>query len=101
MGEQVLQIAGVIREKREATLRIANQHGALDVRLFGSYAKGTAGESSDIDILVTLDSGRTLLDLIAIKQDLEDLFDRRVHIVTPSSLSPYIRDSVIREAVNL
>lgn len=91
----------LLEKKRDALLRIADQHGARDVRLFGSYAKGTAEESSDVDILVTLDSGRTLLDLVALKQDLEDLFGRRVHVVTPLSLSSYIRDSVMREAVSL
>ena len=96
-----MQATDLLKEKRDDLLRIADQHGAHDVRLFGSYAKGTAGESSDIDILVTLDSGRTLLDLVALKQDLEDLFGRRVHVVTPLSLSAYIRDSVIREAVSL
>jgi predicted nucleotidyltransferase len=96
-----MQITNPLEEKRDAVLRIAAQYGARDVRLFGSFAKGTAKESSDVDILVTLDPGRTLLDLVALKQDLEDLFGRRVHVVTPLSLSSYIRDSVMREAVSL
>ena len=94
-------ITKLLKEKRGELLGIAERHGARDVRLFGSCARGTTGESSDIDILVVLDSGRTLLDLVALKQDLEDLFGRQVHVVTPLSLSPYIRDRVIREAVSL
>ena len=96
-----MKITDLLRTKRGEFLRIAEQHGAHDVRLFGSCAKGTAGESSDIDVLVALDPDRTLLDLVALKQDLEDLFGRPVHVVTPLSLSPYIRDSVIEEAVRL
>jgi uncharacterized protein len=91
----------LLKEKRRELLGIAERHGARNVRLFGSCARGTAGESSDIDILVVLDSGRTLLDLVALKQDLEDLFGRQVHVVTPLSLSPYIRDRVINEAISL
>ncbi len=91
----------MLKAKRDMLLRIAEEHGASEIRLFGSFAKGTAGASSDIDILVSLAADRTLFDLVALKQDLEDLFGRTVHVVTPASLSPYIRDSVIREAISL
>jgi uncharacterized protein len=96
-----MEITTLLKDKRVELLRLAEQHGARDVRLFGSCARGTAGESSDIDILVVLDPGRSLLDLVALKQDLEDLLGRQVHVVTRFSLSPYIRDSVIEEAVSL
>jgi len=91
----------ILKINRKDIIRIARQHGALEVRLFGSFAKGTASQSSDVDILVEMEPGRSLLDLVAIKQDLEDLLGRAVHIVTPPSLSPYIRDGVLKEAVRL
>lgn len=58
-------------------------------------------EESDLDLIVTLGADRTLLDLIAIKQDLEDLLDCKVDVVTETALSPYIRDDVLNEAVTL
>src|SRR5690606_41738757 len=59
-------------------LRVASMHGATDVRVFGSRARGDAREDSDLDLLVTLEEGRGLLDLVAIKQDLEDAL--RLHV---------------------
>lgn len=87
--------------RRETILRIARLHGAMDVRLFGSYAKGEEKPESDLDLLVTLEPHRSLLDLIAIKQDLEDELEIEVDVVTEASLSPYIRDQVIKETILL
>jgi len=84
--------------QRDRIKRIAAAHGAQNIRLFGSFARDAAGPESDVDLLITLEAGRTLLDLIAIKQDLEDLLGRRVDVVTERSLSPYIRDHILAEA---
>lgn len=96
-----METAQLLKNKREEILRIARSHGATRVRLFGSAARGEAGPKSDVDVLVTLEPGRTLLDIVAIKQDLEDLLGREVHVVTEAAISPYIRDKVLREAVGL
>jgi uncharacterized protein len=67
-------------------------------------ARGEAGPDSDIDILVKLVPGRSLLDIAAIKQDLQDLEDLigcEVDVVTEAAISPYIREEVLREAVSL
>ena len=96
-----MSITENLKAKREAILGITDRYGAHNVRLFGSSAKGTATEESDVDILVELESGRSLLDLVAIKQDLEDLLGRPVHVVTAPSLSPYMRDDVLKETVPL
>ena len=90
-----------IVEKRSEILHIASSHGGENVRIFGSRAKGTASRGSDLDILVRLAPGRSLLDLIAIKQDLEDLLGCEVHVVTEGSISPYLREQILREAVGL
>ena len=81
--------------------RIARDHGATSVRLFGSSARNQASPQSDIDVLVDLETGRTLLDLVAIKQDLEDLTGKDVDVVTLDSVSPYLRDQILAEAVEL
>jgi predicted nucleotidyltransferase len=91
----------VLKHKREEILRIAAAHGAQNIRLFGSVSRGEAGPKSDVDILVRLEPGRSLLDIIAIKQDLEDLLGCEVDVVTEEAVSPYIREQVLKEAVSL
>lgn len=86
---------------RDDILRIAQRHGAQRVRLFGSVARGDSGEGSDVDLVVALDEGRSLLDLVALKQEIEKLLHRSVDVVTDRALSPYIRDRVLAEAVPL
>jgi predicted nucleotidyltransferase len=89
------------KEKRNDILRIANGHGARNVRVFGSVLRGEATENSDLDLLIELDSDRSLLDLIAVKQDLEDLLRCKVDVVTESSVSPFIRKEIISQAVSI
>ena len=86
---------------RSEIIRVARLHGAQSVRVFGSRARGDARPGSDLDLLVTLEPGRTLLDLIAIRQDLEDLLQYTVDVVTENGLSPYVRDRIVAEAVPL
>lgn len=71
------------------------------MRVFGSQARGEAGVGSDLDLLVTLAEGRSLLDLVGLKQDLEDLMHRSVDVVTEQALSPYLRDRILSQAVPL
>lgn len=86
---------------RSDVLRIVRIHGALNVCVFGSRARGESREDSDLDLLVDLEEGRSLLDLIGIEQDLEDLLGRPVDVVTRRELSPYLRERVLAEAVPL
>ena len=94
-------IESIFREKREEIVRIAVSHGAESVKVFGSLARGEARPDSDVDILVKLRPGRTLLDIVAIKQDIEDLLGCGADVVTEAALSPYIRDQVLKDAVSL
>ena len=96
-----MAIDRVLQDKREDILWIAASHGARNIQVFGSRARGDARPDSDIDILVKLDPGRSLLDLVAIKQDLEDLLGCPVDVVTETALSPYIREEVLKEAISL
>lgn len=90
-----------LKNEREKILQIAAKHGARDVQVFGSLARGEAKPDSDLDLLVKLEAGRSLLDLIAVKQDLEDLLGCQVDVVTEAAISPYIREQVLKEAVAL
>ena len=88
-------------ERRDEILMIATRHGARTVRVFGSVARGEETPASDLDLLVEFEPGRSLLDHIALAQDLEDLLGRKVDVVTEKGLHWYIRDGVCREAVPL
>jgi uncharacterized protein len=90
-----------ILRQRSDVLQIAARHGAHGVRVFGSVVRGEASEQSDVDFLVRLDAGRSLLDHIALIQDLEDLLGCRVDVVTERTLHRLVRDRVLAEAVPL
>jgi len=71
------------------------------VSVFGSYAKGKAGKDSDIDLLVDPEAHCSLIDLISLKYDIEDLLGVKVDIVSRKGISPYLKDKIIDEAVTL
>jgi uncharacterized protein len=90
-----------LREKREDVLQVAAKHGARRVRIFGSVARGEADAASDLDLLVEMEPGRSLLDLGGLLMELQDLLGCRVNVVTEKGLRERIRDRVLREAVAL
>jgi predicted nucleotidyltransferase len=96
-----MNLSQLIKQKRQQILKIAQGHGARNVRLFGSVARGETTETSDLDLLIEMEPGRNLLDVVAIKQDLEDLLGCMVDVVTEAAISPYMRDKVLHEAVHL
>lgn len=87
--------------RREEILRLAASHGARNIRIFGSVARGEADESSDVDFLVEMEPGRTLLDMGGLLMDLQALLGGQVDIISARGLRPSIRDQVLREAVSL
>jgi len=91
----------LLKAHRDEILRLAARHGANNVRVFGSRARGQADRDSDVDFLVDLEEGRSLLDLGGLLMDLQDLLGRRVDVVTENGLHWYIRDRVLNEAVPL
>jgi len=91
----------ILRTRRNDILRLAAQHGAHNVRVFGSVARGDAGPTSDIDLLVKMDRGRSLLDLIELGQELESVLQRKVDILTDEGLSPYLAQRIHAEAFPL
>ena len=94
-----MRLDPLLEEKREDILRIASEHGAREVRVFGSVARGEADRESDIDFLVELETGRSLLDLGGLHMELESLLDRRVDVVTVRGLKARTRERMLREAV--
>jgi predicted nucleotidyltransferase len=96
-----MSIDELLKEKRPDILRLAAQHGARNVRLFGSVARGEARPDSDIDVLVELEPGRSLLDLGGLLMDLQDLLGREVDVVSENGLRDRLRERVLKEAVPL
>jgi len=90
-----------IQGHRQEILGLAQKYGARNVRIFGSVARGDEREDSDIDVLVDLESGRSLLDLGGLLMDLRELLGCRVDVVTTKGLRERIRSRVLREAVSL
>lgn len=91
-------IAEQLRNRREEILRVAARHGAANVSVFGSVARGEETSNSDIDLLVDVGGKPTPWFPGGLAADLEDLLGRRVQIVIRRSLSPWIRDSVLKDA---
>ena len=87
--------------RRADILRVAALHGARNIRVFGSVARGEADEASDVDFLVELEPGRTLLDLGGLLMDLRALLGRNVDVITEPGLKAHVRDHVLTEAVAL
>lgn len=87
-----------LRARREEILEIAARHGASNIRVFGSVARGDTDGASDVDFLVDMESGRSLFDMGGLLMDLADLLDCDVDVVTPKSLRERIRERVLTEA---
>ncbi|MFH1110552.1 MAG: nucleotidyltransferase family protein [Planctomycetota bacterium] len=88
----------LVEHRRGDILRLAAQHGATNVRVFGSVVRGEAGAGSDIDFLVDMEPKRSLLDIATLKLDLQDLLGCDVDVVTESSLYWLLRRRILREA---
>ncbi|HPH49144.1 MAG TPA: nucleotidyltransferase family protein [Methanothrix sp.] len=96
-----MDLNNLLKSRREEILSIAAKHGARNVRVFGSVARGEDDEKSDIDLLVEFESGRSLLDHAGLWLELQDLLGCKVDVVSERGIKPRIRERVLREAVPL
>jgi predicted nucleotidyltransferase len=90
-----------ITARRDEVLRLAASYGARNVRVFGSCSRGEDRSTSDIDILVKFESGRSLLDHVGLQQDLQTLLGCRVDVLAEGGISPYLQDQILAEALPL
>ena len=96
-----MAVDDLITTHREDILRICAKHGARNIRVFGSFARGEATPESDLDLLIDTGPGRTPFFPGGLLMDLQDLLGRKVDIVTADALHWYIRDKVLQEAIPL
>ena len=90
-----------LKEKRQQILSVAAKHGASNIRVFGSVARGQAGPASDVDLLVDMRADHSLLDRVSLILDLEEVLGQKVDVATERVLRPELRARVLREAVPL
>ncbi len=91
----------VLQDRRAEVLRIASQYGAVNIRVFGSVARGEDTAESDVDLLVDFDHPHSLLERVGLTLDLQDLLGKRVQVVTEPALHPYLRDRILQQAIPL
>lgn len=90
-----------LQAQRQQVIAHASARGASAVRVFGSVARGEDGPDSDMDLLVDLAPGTSLLDLIRLGRELSDLLGTRVDVVPADSLKPTRRDAILADAIAL
>lgn len=95
------QIRQILDRHRLAIQAAARHHGVVTVRVFGSVARGEDDPESDIDFLVEMEQGRSLLDLGGCQVEMEELLGRSVDVMTPACLRPRVRERAEREAIPL
>lgn len=91
----------LIQDKKYVILDIARRRGAKNIRLFGSVARGDDTESSDIDLLVSMDANRSLYDLIGLQQEIQALLKRKVDVLTDKSINKHLQSHILQEAISL
>ncbi|MDP3479258.1 MAG: nucleotidyltransferase family protein [Desulfoprunum sp.] len=93
-----MSLKNALRQRRGEIIRIADQYGVHNIRIFGSVGNETERPDSDVDFLVDLEKGRSLLDLGGMVFDLQQLLGRNVDIVTEKGLHWYIKETILNEA---
>lgn len=94
-----MNLQNLIKTKRDEILTLAARHGAYNVRIFGSVARGEADDQSDIDFLVSFEPDRSLLDHAALLIDLQNVLGCKVDVVSERGLKPRMRAHVLKDAV--
>ncbi|CAB3289243.1 DNA polymerase beta domain protein region [Methanocaldococcus lauensis] len=90
-----------VREIKIKIIPILLKHGVKRASIFGSYARGEHKETSDVDILVEFGEGKSLLDLVRLKYELEEVLGKKVDLLTYNSIHPLLKDRILKEAVDI
>ncbi|OHB58204.1 MAG: nucleotidyltransferase [Planctomycetes bacterium RBG_13_44_8b] len=96
-----MNLTETLKANKRTILDLAARYGAKNIRVFGSAARGDFDQFSDIDFLVDMEKGRSLLDMGGLLMELQELLGCKVDVVTPQGLRPRIRETVLKEAMAL
>ncbi len=96
-----MNLTEILKANKSVILDLAARHGAKNIRVFGSAARGDFDQYSDVDFLVDMEKGRSLLDMGGLLMELQELLGCKVDVVTPQGLRPRIRETVLKEAMAL
>lgn len=88
----------LLTRRRDELIAAAARHRASNLRVFGSVARGTDRPDSDVDFLVDFDSQASLFDLIELKEEIEAVLGRSADVLTPDSISPFLKERILAEA---
>lgn len=99
--EGCIVLYDLLRDKRDLIFKVANKHGIKNIRVFGSVARREDVPESDLDLLVDFEKGRSLFDLIRFKQEIEDLLNVKIDVVTEKSIHWSIKEAVLNESIQL
>ncbi|MHB8572898.1 MAG: nucleotidyltransferase family protein [Candidatus Dormibacteria bacterium] len=90
-----------LRQFRPAIMKVAARRGVTNVKVFGSVARGDARPDSDVDLLIEVERGRSMLAIGGFLEEVSAILGRPVHVLEPQCLRPRFQDQVLREAVAL
>ncbi|CAB3290140.1 DNA polymerase beta domain protein region [Methanocaldococcus lauensis] len=90
-----------VNEIKAKIIPILLKHGVKRASIFGSYARGEQKDTSDVDILVEFGKGKSLLDLVRLKYELEEVLGKKVDLLTYNSIHPLLKDRILKEAVDI
>ena len=96
-----MNLEELVKIRRKEILDTAAKYGAQNVRVFGSVARGEAKADSDLDLLVSMEQGRSFLDLVGLWQELEETLNIKVEVISEAGVSPYLKDRIFAEARQL
>lgn len=93
-----MMIDRLLSDKRQEILRLAASRGMSNVRVFGPVARGDTADDGDVDLLVEAEAGRSMLDVVGLWLDLQELLGRKVDLLTEGGVNPHLRDRILAEA---
>ena len=85
------------KENTGKIVGVLKKHDVTKAGIFGSYARGEANSKSDVDILIRFKGTKSLLDLVGLKLELEEMLEKKVHLITYQSINPLIKKNILLE----
>ncbi len=99
--KQGIKNTAELREIKKIIVPILKRNGVVKAGIFGSYARGEAKKNSDLDILIKFKGRKSLLDLVGVKQDIEEKMGKKVDVVEYSTIHPLLKEQILHEEIKI